>query len=52
MMIVTTLTSYSTTKQLREKVSSVLAETDRKIDPRLEDITDNLSQKIIKALTC
>ncbi len=52
MMIVTTLTSYNTTRQLRERVSSVLAETDRKIDPRLEDVTDNLSQKIIKALAC
>ena len=52
MMIVTTLTSYSTTRRLREKVSSILAETDKKIDPRLEDVTDNLSQKIIKALTC
>ena len=52
MMIVTTLTSYNTTRQLREKVSSVLAEADQKIDPRLEDVTENLSQKIIKALTC
>ena len=52
MMIVTTLTSYSTTKPLRERVSSVLAETDQRIDPRLEDIIDNLSQKIIKALIC
>jgi hypothetical protein len=52
MMIVTTLTSYSTTRDLRERVSGILAESERKINPRLEDITDNLSQKIIKALTC
>jgi hypothetical protein len=52
MMIVTTLTSYITTKKLRERVSVALAGSNEMIDPQLEDLIENLSTKIIKALTC
>jgi len=52
MMIVTTLTSYITTEELRERVSTALSGSDKTIDPKIEDVIDNLSTKIIKALTC
>lgn len=52
MMIVTTLTSYITTEELRERVSTALSGSNKTIDPRIEDVIDNLSTKIIKALTC
>ena len=52
MMIVTALTSYITTKRLRERVSTALAGSNEMIDPRVEDVIENLSTKIIKALTC
>jgi AcrR family transcriptional regulator len=52
MMIVTTLTSYMTTKDLRMRVSSALTQSNKMIDPKLEDVVENLSTKIIKALTC
>jgi len=52
MMIVTTLTSYITTRELRKRVSVVLTESNETIDPNIEDVMENLSKKIIKALLC
>jgi AcrR family transcriptional regulator len=52
MMIVTTLTSYITTKELRDRVSLVLTQSNKKFDPNIEDVIENLSDKIIKALSC
>ncbi len=52
MMVVTTLTSYISTKMLRKRVFNVLGESDKAIDPNIEDVIENLSKKIIKALTC
>jgi AcrR family transcriptional regulator len=52
MMIVTTLTSYITTKELRDRVSHVLTRSNKKFDPNIEDVIENLSDKIIKALSC
>jgi len=52
MMVVTTLTSYISTKMLRKRVFNVLGENDKAIDPNIEDVIENLSKKIIKALTC
>ena len=52
MMIVTTLSSYLTTRSLRKRVFDVLEKQDKAIDPNIENVIENLSQKIIKALTC
>jgi len=51
MMIVSTLTSYNTTKPLREKIVSVL-ETKDLPNPAFENVIDSLSKKIIKGLLC
>jgi len=51
-MIVGTLTSYMTTQNLRQRVSSVLTHTHKNVDPKVEDISTKLTEKIIKALTC
>jgi len=52
MMVVNTLTSSITTKTLRERVFNVLNESNKAIDPNIENVIENLSKKIIKALTC
>lgn len=52
MMVVTTLTSYVTTKPLRERVAKVSHIEEKRIDPELKDLIGNLSKKIIKALRC
>jgi len=51
MMIVATLSAYSTTKPLRERVLSHV-EGKHTIDSDLEEIITLLSKKIIKALQC
>lgn len=51
-MIVGTLTSYMTTQNLRQRVSSALTNTDKNVDSKIEDISVKLTEKIIKALTC
>jgi len=52
MMIVSTLTSYNTTKPLREAVVSVLQSQLALPDPSFENVIDSLSKKIIKGLQC
>ena len=52
MMIVTTLTSYNTTKPLREKILSVLEDKSRLPEVEFENIIESLSKKIIKGLLC
>jgi len=52
MMIVTTLSAYMTTKTLRKRVSEVLGSEEVRLDPKMDDIIENLSEKILKALTC
>lgn len=52
MMIVTTLTSYNTTKPLREKVLSVLKDKSKLLEVEFENIIESLSRKIIKGLLC
>jgi len=52
MMIVTTLTSYNTTKPLREKVRSLLEDKSKLPEVEFENIIDSLSRKIIKGLLC
>ena len=52
MMIVTTLTSYNTTKPLREKVLSVLEDKSKLPEVEFAHIIDSLSKKIIKGLLC
>ena len=49
MMIVTTLTSYNTAKQLRQRISSVIGNTQ---EPHFHNIIDSLCEKIIKGLLC
>ena len=49
MMIVTTLTSYNTAKQLRQRISNAI---ENKQEPNFHNIIDSLSQKIIKGLLC
>jgi len=51
MMIVATLTSYVTAKGLRDKVSKTLDRKDNAFDPHIGDVSQNLAEKIIKALT-
>jgi len=52
MMIVTTLTSYNTTKPLREKIASLLKDTTKLPEPNFQNIIESLSSKIIKGLKC
>ena len=52
MMIVSTLTSYNTTRPLRERIVHGLGENDAALEPHFENVIEDLSQKIIKALTC
>lgn len=52
MMIVTTLSADLTTKSLRKRVFEVIEKREPAIKPDIENLIDNLSQKIIKALTC
>jgi len=52
MMIVSTLTSYNTTRPLRERIVQGLEEKDAALEPHFENVIEDLSQKIIKALTC
>jgi len=52
MMIVTTLSSYITTEELRKRVSHALEGPHETIDPNIEDMMENLTQKITKALLC
>jgi len=52
MMIVSTLTSYNTTKPLREKILLSLEDKNRLPEVEFENIIDSLSKKIIKGLQC
>ena len=52
LMIVSTLTNYQTTAALRKTVLERLDGAKEHINPNLEDIIPNLSEKIQKALTC
>jgi AcrR family transcriptional regulator len=53
MMIVTTLSAYLTTVSLRKKVSQMIDSADaKKLDPHIDDIIENLTQKILKGLKC
>jgi len=52
MMIVSTLTSYNTTKPLREKVFSLLEEKSKLPEPNFQNVVESISQKIIKGLKC
>jgi AcrR family transcriptional regulator len=53
MMIVTTLSAYLTTASLRQKVSQMIDSADaKKLDPHIDDIIENLTQKILKGLKC
>jgi len=52
MMIVTTLTSYNTTKPLRQKIVSLLKDRTKLPEPNFQNIIKSLSNKIIKGLKC
>jgi len=52
LMIVSTLSNYQTTRELRERVQRRLDGAKEHINPQLEDVIPNLSEKILKALTC
>jgi len=52
MMIVTTLNAYMTTNSLRRRVYTLFDTTHEILDPKMDDIIDNLCEKIVKALTC
>ena len=52
MMIVTTLTSYNTTRPLRKRISNLIQKSSREIEPNFENIIDSLANKIIKGLLC
>ncbi|EQB40363.1 hypothetical protein M947_00780 [Sulfurimonas hongkongensis] len=52
MMIVSTLTSYNTTKPLRERIFSVLEDKSKLPEIEFENIVESLSKKIIKGLLC
>jgi len=52
MMIVSTLTSYNTTKPLRQKIASVLTNKTKLPEPNFQNIIESLSKKIIKGLKC
>ncbi len=51
-MIVGTLTSYMTTDKLRKKVYTELYDKEETLNPKIENISKKLSEKIIKALLC
>lgn len=51
MMIVTTLTSYNTTKHLRERIAKAI-QNEAVQEPNFHNIIDSLSDKIIKGLQC
>jgi AcrR family transcriptional regulator len=52
MMIVSTLTSYNTTKPFRERIISILEDKNRLPEVEFENIVESLSKKIIKGLLC
>jgi AcrR family transcriptional regulator len=52
LMIVSTLTNYQSTRELRERVLRQLDGKNEHINPELRDILPNLREKILKALTC
>jgi len=52
MMIVTTLSAYLTTKDLRRRVSHILTQYRGSLDPDIDNVIENLTEKIIKALSC
>ncbi len=52
MMIVTPLISYHTTKPLREKIAKFAQNETITLDPQFRNITESLSEKIIKGLQC
>ena len=52
LMIVSTLINYQTSSNLRVAVSRYLDMDKTHINPKLEDIIPNLSEKILKALIC
>lgn len=52
LMIVSTLTNYQTTVNLRKKVLKSLNRDIKEANPTIKDIIPNLSEKIIKALIC
>jgi len=52
MMIVSTLTSYNTTKPIREKIVSLLENKTKQPEPNFQNIIESLSNKIIKGLKC
>ena len=52
MMIVTTLTSYHTTKPLRGRIFESIEDDLSQVEPNFQNIIDALSQKIIKGLLC
>ena len=51
MMIVSTLTSYNTSKPLRENVAEVIGTTHAP-EPNFENVVESLSKTIIKGLKC
>jgi len=51
MMIVTTLTSYNTTKPLRERIAQVMQDKNRQ-EPNFKNIIESLCEKIRKGLLC
>jgi TetR/AcrR family transcriptional regulator len=52
LMIVSTLTNYQITQELRERVLRQIDGDKEHINPELADIIPELQEKIIKALTC
>jgi AcrR family transcriptional regulator len=52
MMIVSTLTSYNTTSPLRERIVEEFVPDRKSLEPHFENVIEDLTQKIIKALTC
>jgi len=52
MMIVSTLTSYNTSRPLRENVVKELEGTTIAPDPNFKNVVESLSKKIIKGLRC
>ena len=52
MMIVSTLTSYNTPRPLRDRIVKGMENEQIKLEAHFENVIDDLSKKIIKALTC
>jgi hypothetical protein len=52
LMIVSTLTSYNTTRTLRERIVEGFDDAAVKPEPHFGNVVDDLSKKIVKALTC